>query len=150
MARHREHHGTGTCSEISKRRRKRSKDIRYASTSRINMTRVTEIEELRSALHRELDNFRPSPTPPLVSNSLPEQARERQSLLFTSPTVTIQNRQTIRTASFLAKTVTELWEFGYGHACKSLASQEWRAQKAWTMACAKSLDNGVRNYELTA
>jgi len=120
----------------------RSKDIQYASKSRFNVTRLTEIEELRGALHRVLDKLPPELLADPDVKRLAE-ISERGAVAL----VHFINRHDTKSSDykdceFSRATVTELWEFGYGDACKSLASDQWQS--------ATNLGNGVRVYDLTA
>jgi NTE family protein len=119
----------------------RCKDIQYASKTRFNTTRISEIEALRNSLRRVLDKLPDSfQTDPDVQKLDAISTRGAVALVH------FINRHNTRSSNFKdyefsRATVMELWDFGYRDAHKSLSDPRWRE--------ATDLGNGVNVYDLT-
>jgi NTE family protein len=119
----------------------RTKDIQYASKTRFNSTRVSEIEALRNSLRRVLEKL-----PPSFQDDPDVQKLSAISTRGAVALVHFINRHNTRSANFKdyefsRATVLELWDFGYSDACKSVSDPQWRE--------ATDLGSGVHIYDLT-
>jgi NTE family protein len=126
-----------TLSEVQER----CKDIQFASKTRFNTTRISEIEALRNSLRRMLDKLPDSfQTDPDVLKLAAISTRGAVALVH------FINRHNTRSSNFKdyefsRATVMELWDFGYRDAHKALSDPQWRE--------ATDLGNGVQVYDLT-
>lgn len=133
--------GAGTLPTSLGEVQERCKDIQYASKTRFNSSRISEIEGLRVSLRRVLDKLPASlQTDPDVQKLSAISTRGAVALVH------FINRHNTRSANFKdyefsRATVMELWDFGYQDARKSLADPQWRE--------ARDLGNGVHVYDLT-
>ncbi|HYS63692.1 MAG TPA: patatin-like phospholipase family protein [Paraburkholderia sp.] len=120
----------------------RCKDIQYASKTRFNTTRVSEIEALRNSLRHVLDKLPPS------FQSDPD-VQKLSAISTRGPVALVHfiNRHNTRSANFKdyefsRATVMELWDFGYNDARKALSDPQWRETT--------DLGNGIHVYDLTS
>ncbi|WP_274381884.1 DUF3734 domain-containing protein [Paraburkholderia hospita] len=115
--------------------------MQYARKTRLNTTRVSEIEALRNSLRRVLAKL-----PPLLQDDPDVQKLSAISTRGAVALVHFINRHNTRSANFKdyefsRATVMELWYFGYSDACKSVSDPQWRE--------AIDLGSCVRIYDLT-
>ncbi|MGF6776247.1 patatin-like phospholipase family protein [Paraburkholderia sp. GAS334] len=133
--------GLGALPQNIAQMQERAKDIQYASKTRFNTSRISEIEELRAALRRLLDKL-----PPTMKDD-PDVAK--LTTISTRGAVALVhfiNRNRSQSSNykdyeFSRATVMELWDFGYSDAKRSIADPEWQN--------ATNLGNGIRIYDLT-
>jgi NTE family protein len=134
--------GAGDTPQNLRQVQERVKDIQYASKTRLNSTRVREIEDLRGALRRLIDKL------PKALQSDPDV--ERLAAISTRGTVALLhfiNRHNTQSADFKdyefsRATVTDLWNGGLEDARRAVASPKWHEAMAQT--------SGIGIYDMTA
>ena len=133
--------GAGEMPQNLRQAQERVKDIQYASKTRLNTTRVREIEELRGALHRVIEKL------PAALKSDPDV--ERLTAISTRGAVALLhfiNRHNTQSANFKdfefsRATVTDLWNGGLEDARRAIASPKWKE--------AMELASGIGIYDMT-